>query len=328
MACGPAPGGLRSGSFACHGLRGLARFVAGLLAPAAAAAPPASPRRLLVPSRLVGLGRFGRHVGDGLSGDELRGLKQGARSPRRGLFRRRGLVRRRGLLLRRGLLPRPPWREPVRPAPQRLSVPLPEVPPRPARPSSGRGEVSPRPGAGSGGVGSVVFGWSSCCMRDAPVGPACGARAGESALAHHGRNSVGRRYPVGCGGEACGRRRPPRWASRASSARPRWRARSGSVAVGLERITHRAGLVVEGPCASRVAKDDWSGARLATRRRPARTSSGRTVGVPCRTTTWSIAHGGVELLTAKTTPRVDDDNGTLVVTVPSIDVHEVIAINL
>ena len=49
-----------------------------------------------------------------------------------------------------------------------------------------------------------------------------------------------------------------------------------------------------GPCASRVAKDDWSGARSATRRRPARTSSGRTVGVPCRTTTVSIAHGGSE----------------------------------
>ena len=35
----------------------------------------------------------------------------------------------------------------------------------------------------------------------------------------------------------------------------------------------------------------------------------------------------VQLLTARTTPRVDDDNGTLVVTVPSIDVHEVIAID-
>ena len=36
----------------------------------------------------------------------------------------------------------------------------------------------------------------------------------------------------------------------------------------------------------------------------------------------------VQLLTARTTPRVDDDNGALVVTVPSIDVHEVIAIDL
>ena len=94
--------GLRSGSLACHGLRGLARLVAGLLAPAAAAAPPASPRRLLVPSRFVGLGRFGRHIRHGLSDDELRRLKQRARSPRRRLFRRRGL------LPRRSLLPRPP----------------------------------------------------------------------------------------------------------------------------------------------------------------------------------------------------------------------------
>jgi hypothetical protein len=36
----------------------------------------------------------------------------------------------------------------------------------------------------------------------------------------------------------------------------------------------------------------------------------------------------VQLLTARATPRVDDDNGTLVVTVPSIDVHEVVAIDL
>ena len=36
----------------------------------------------------------------------------------------------------------------------------------------------------------------------------------------------------------------------------------------------------------------------------------------------------VQLLTAKTTPRVEDDNGVLVVTVPSIDVHEVVAIDL
>jgi hypothetical protein len=36
----------------------------------------------------------------------------------------------------------------------------------------------------------------------------------------------------------------------------------------------------------------------------------------------------VQLLTARTTPRVDDDNGTLVVTVPSIDVLEVFAIDL
>ena len=36
----------------------------------------------------------------------------------------------------------------------------------------------------------------------------------------------------------------------------------------------------------------------------------------------------VQLLTAGTTPRTEDDNGVLVVTVPSIDVHEVIAIDL
>ena len=36
----------------------------------------------------------------------------------------------------------------------------------------------------------------------------------------------------------------------------------------------------------------------------------------------------VQLLTAGTTPRVEDDNGVLVVTVPSIDVHEVVAIDL
>jgi hypothetical protein len=36
----------------------------------------------------------------------------------------------------------------------------------------------------------------------------------------------------------------------------------------------------------------------------------------------------VQLLTAKTTPRVDDENGALVVTVPSIDAHEVIAVDM
>ena len=36
----------------------------------------------------------------------------------------------------------------------------------------------------------------------------------------------------------------------------------------------------------------------------------------------------VQLLTAKTTPRVDDENGALVVTVPSIDAHEVVAVDL
>jgi hypothetical protein len=150
-------------------------------------------------------------------------------------------------------------------------------------------------GAGSGRVGSVVFGWSSCCMRDAPVGPACGARAGESALAHHGRNSVGRRHPVGCGGEACCRRRPPRWASagfvESTALAGPGRAASRSGSNGSPTVPAWSS---SGPCASRVAKDDWSGARSATRRRPARTSSGRTVGVPCRTTTVSIAHGGSE----------------------------------
>jgi len=36
----------------------------------------------------------------------------------------------------------------------------------------------------------------------------------------------------------------------------------------------------------------------------------------------------VQLLTAKTTPRTEEDNGVLVVTVPSIDVHEVVAIDV
>ena len=36
----------------------------------------------------------------------------------------------------------------------------------------------------------------------------------------------------------------------------------------------------------------------------------------------------VQLLTAKTTPRVEDDNGVLVVTVPSVEVHEVVAVDL
>ena len=34
----------------------------------------------------------------------------------------------------------------------------------------------------------------------------------------------------------------------------------------------------------------------------------------------------VQLLTAKTTPRVDEEKGALVVTVPSIDAHEVVAV--
>ena len=36
----------------------------------------------------------------------------------------------------------------------------------------------------------------------------------------------------------------------------------------------------------------------------------------------------VQLLTAKSTPRTTTDDGVLVVTVPSIDVHEVIAVDL
>ena len=36
----------------------------------------------------------------------------------------------------------------------------------------------------------------------------------------------------------------------------------------------------------------------------------------------------VQLLTAKITPRVEDDNGVLVVTVPSIEAHEVVAVDL
>jgi hypothetical protein len=36
----------------------------------------------------------------------------------------------------------------------------------------------------------------------------------------------------------------------------------------------------------------------------------------------------VQLLTARTTPRVEDDNGAIVVTVPSVDVHEVVAVDV
>jgi hypothetical protein len=36
----------------------------------------------------------------------------------------------------------------------------------------------------------------------------------------------------------------------------------------------------------------------------------------------------VQLLTARSIPRVDDDNGVLVVTVPSVDVHEVVAVDV
>jgi hypothetical protein len=37
---------------------------------------------------------------------------------------------------------------------------------------------------------------------------------------------------------------------------------------------------------------------------------------------------GVRLLTADTTPRVERDRDTMTVTVPSVDVHEVVAIDL
>ncbi len=76
------------------------------------------------------------------------------------------------------------------------------------------------------------------------------------------------------------RRRPVR---PSGPRQPRGRARAASVTVPVSSSNS--------PCASLVTAAGTGGARSATARRPDRTSSGRTAGVMCRTTSRSIAQG-------------------------------------
>jgi hypothetical protein len=62
------------------------------------------------------------------------------------------------------------------------------------------------------------------------------------------------------------------------------------VPIGGQRVGHRAVRLVEWPLRQPRHHGGDGGARSATARRAARTSSGRTAGVACRTTTCSIAH--------------------------------------